>query len=162
MKQKFFFVGILLTVSSNWIFSQTVDENFAPIVQRTAQIYSHTVQSDGKILISGDIVSVGSSVSGAITRLNKDGSLDQSFSAIGLPKSEIDRVHTLGDTLVLATSYQGYAWLLNKSGRLIFSRTDWFRAYFIGSKILAQRDDFSLAIVRSERSEGSFICSFFI
>jgi uncharacterized delta-60 repeat protein len=162
MKQKFCFVGILLTVSLNWIFSQTVDENFAPIVQRTAQILSHAVQSDGKILISGDIVSVGSSVSGAITRLNKDGSLDQSFSAIGLPKSEIDRVHTLGDTLVLATSYQGYAWLLNKSGRLIFSRTDWFRAYFIGSKILAQRDDFSLALydLKGQKNPSFAVSSF--
>ena len=146
MKQKLFLFGLLLTVGSTRIFSQTVDENFMPIIQRTAQILSHAVQSDGKILISGDIVSVGSSVSGAITRLNKDGSLDESFSAVGLPKSEIDRVHTLGDTLVLATSYQGYAWLLNKNGRLIFSRTDWFRAYFVGSRILAQRDNFSLAM----------------
>jgi uncharacterized delta-60 repeat protein len=146
MKQKFFFVGLLLTVISNWIFSQTVDENFVPIVQRTAQIYSHAVQSDGKILISGDIVSVGSSVSGSIARLNKDGSLDESFSAIGLPSCPIDRIYTLGDTLILASSYQGYAWLLNKSGRLIFSRTDWLRAYFFGSKILAQKNNFTLAL----------------
>ena len=146
MKQKFSFVVLLLTVITNWISSQSVDENFVPIVQRTAQIYSHAVQSDGKIMISGDITRLELFVSGAITRLNKDGSLDESFSAIGLPSSAIDRVHTLGDTLVLATSYQGYAWLLNKSGRLIFSRTDWFRAYFLGSKILAQRDDFTLAL----------------
>jgi uncharacterized delta-60 repeat protein len=146
MKQKLFFIWLLLTVISNWIFSQTIEENFNPIVQKTSQIYSHSVQSDGKILVSGDITSVDSLVSGSIARLNKDGSLDKSFSAMGLPSCEIDGIHTLGDTLVLATSYQGYAWLLKINGRVIFSRTDWFRAYFIGSKILAQKNDFTLAL----------------
>lgn len=162
MKQKFSFVVLLLIVITNWVSSQSVDENFVPIIQRTAQIYSHAVQSNGKIMISGDITSVGTSGSGAITRLNKDGSLDESFSAIGLPSSAIDRVHTLGDTLVLATSYQGYAWLLNKNGRQIFSRTDWFRAYFIGSKILAQKDDFSLAMYDLQgQKDNSFAVSSF-
>lgn len=155
MKHKIFFTLLLLTVIPNWIFSQTVDENFNPIVQRGAQIYSHSVQSDGKIMISGDITSVDSSASGLIARLNKDGSLDKSFSAMGLPSCEIDGIHTLGDTLVLATSYQGHAWLLNKTGRLIFSKNDWYRAYFIGSKILAQKNDFTLALYNLNGQEDT-------
>lgn len=57
----------------------TFDSTFTPSIAVSYAIRSITVQSDGKILIGGDLTTVNSAPRMGIARLNTDGTLDTTF-----------------------------------------------------------------------------------
>jgi len=77
------------------------------------QVYSATIQPDGKILAAG-IGSNGSNNDFALVRLNSDGNLDTSFSSDGLALTAIGSGNDVGRSVVLDSANKillaGYVW----------------------------------------------------
>jgi uncharacterized delta-60 repeat protein len=102
----------------------SVDDSFNPGEGANNTIWQVFLQTDGKILISGEFTSFNGVSRAQIARLNADGSLDNSF----VPASEVDRVFGIaplpnGQILaygaVIATSVNSYGIVrLNADGSL--------------------------------------------
>jgi uncharacterized delta-60 repeat protein len=74
----------------------SLDVSFNPGTGVNNQLYTLSIQSDGKILIGGDFTSYNGTGRNRIARLNTDGSLDASFN-----------IGTGASSFVLSTSLQG-------------------------------------------------------
>jgi len=94
----------------------TLDLTFNPGSSAHGQgIYSLAIQPDGKILLGGSFISVGSHSCSNIVRLNIDGSLDESFnSAISNPVSSL----TLQPDGKILVNCDSFISRLNSDGRL--------------------------------------------
>lgn len=93
--------SIIIFGISHRVFSQ-VDQDFLPKVTDCARIYASVVQSDGKILVAGEMRTIGDIPVQSIQRLNPDGSLDNTFKSPMLPHG----------TLI-------YSIVLDKDGKII-------------------------------------------
>ncbi|MFY0652215.1 MAG: T9SS type A sorting domain-containing protein [Cyclobacteriaceae bacterium] len=100
--------------------AQLVDPNFNPKISGAPTVYTHEVQTDGKILLSGDFVRFGEKSVGSVIRVHKDGTLDESFSitdAIG--NKVIDHIEEMSNHYILISSHQnGGSWIITKEGSL--------------------------------------------
>lgn len=74
-----------------------LDPGFAPRIFKAGQVAEILVQSDGKILITGEFKTVNGIPRSRIARLNADGSLDISFDAFNVTRDFI--VLTFGSTI---------------------------------------------------------------
>ncbi|MHC9539738.1 MAG: carboxypeptidase regulatory-like domain-containing protein [Vulcanimicrobiota bacterium] len=94
----------------------TLDNTFNPLGLAGANgpVYSIAVQIDGKILIGGNFTSYNGTTCGNITRLECDGTIDNTFNPLGLVGANkyIENVTLQGDGKILIgggfTSYQGF------------------------------------------------------
>ncbi len=95
----------------------TLDVPFAPVIESTTSpvrpIYSHAVQTDGKIVVGGNFATVNSQLRKNIARLNADGSLDTSFETGTGTNSTVEAVAVQADGKILIagsfTQYNGAA-----------------------------------------------------
>lgn len=119
MKKLYPLIGFLLITHLSGI-AQLVDPNFNPKIYGVPKVYCHEVQSDGKILLSGDFVRFGDESVGSIIRVNADGTLDDTFSITNeIGDKRIDRIEQISsDYILLSASGQGGAWVLNIDGSL--------------------------------------------
>jgi uncharacterized delta-60 repeat protein len=58
----------------------TLDDTFNPRVNSYGDVYSLTVQADGKILVGGSFYTLGGQPRNSLGRLNADGTLDSTFN----------------------------------------------------------------------------------
>jgi uncharacterized delta-60 repeat protein len=85
LKSKLNLVLILLA-AAHTSFSQQVDSLFRPQITDNPKIRAMAYQADGKVLIVGDIQSVGTAQVSELVRLNTDGTLDASFKRSIYPR----------------------------------------------------------------------------
>ena len=57
-----------------------IDSSFYPVIDGDGIIYASAIQSNGKILVGGNISKPNGEKLSAITRLNSDGRIDLSFN----------------------------------------------------------------------------------
>ena len=122
------FIGILLTITVPAF--NALDNSFVPVVESkpgsSLPVYSHAVQSDGKVLVGGLFRVIGGKVRRNLARLNVDGTTDDTFQ-VGIGPNE--NVYTIvvqsdGKVLIggLFTTYNGvgrtYIARLNADGSL--------------------------------------------
>lgn len=64
------------------LFAQTLDPSFLPFFTTTSTITSSALQTDNKLIVAGNFITVGQSkvqLSGGMVRLNLDGTIDNTF-----------------------------------------------------------------------------------
>lgn len=83
----------------------TVDQDFNVGIGTSSVVYSSSIQSDGKILIAGDITYNGIA-NNRIARLNTDGSIDNNFNIGGGANSTIYSISIQNDgKIIIAGSF---------------------------------------------------------
>ena len=127
-------------------FSQSIDTDFKPRIQGLPLISSHAHQSDGKVLLSGEIYSVGNVSAKSIIRLNSNGTLDASFSSDEFGTNQINHIDSFGDSIVVASSYQGRAWILNGNGETRHFFNNGLGIFLFDKRILVQESGFKLSL----------------
>lgn len=93
------------------IFSQpgALDNSFNPGTGVDGQVYKMLVQPDGKILIIGGFTSYNGTTQNNISRLNVDGSLDNTFnSGIGANSSISDFILQSDGKIIIAGAFTSY------------------------------------------------------
>ncbi|MDF9799638.1 putative delta-60 repeat protein [Catalinimonas alkaloidigena] len=77
---KIFAVGVLVLWLPNLLKSQNIDHQFKPFLRAYPSLHKTIVQSDGKIIVVGNVESVGYVKTSGLVRLHTDGSLDMSYT----------------------------------------------------------------------------------
>lgn len=100
--------------------SQYVDTDFNPPIAGVPEVYAHEVQSNGKILLSGNFVVFENQPVGSVIRVNEDGTLDEGFEITGdIGNTIIDHIEQISEDYILVCSRnQGGSWVLNSDGSL--------------------------------------------
>ncbi len=73
---------IISFISLHQVTAQRIDTDFKPRIKGLPQIYDAFLQSDGKLIIGGNITMVGNNHTSTVVRLNQDGTLDSLFNPI--------------------------------------------------------------------------------
>ena len=105
---------VLVTAASAWAQNAgNVDTAFDPGVGPSNPIYSVAVQSDGKIVIGGNFLYLGTYTVNGFARLNEDGSIDFSFNPANGANGRVLAVALQADGKVLIggefTEINGYS-----------------------------------------------------
>lgn len=98
---------LTLLVLSQFISSQTIDNNFNIGSGFNEQIWSMSIQSDSKIIAAGYFVAFNGQTVGKVTRINPDGTIDNSFNN-GLPG-------------IIGNAQHIYTSLIQNDGKIILS-----------------------------------------
>jgi uncharacterized delta-60 repeat protein len=98
----------------------SLDTSFDPGSGVSNSIWDIVIQSDGKILISGDFTTYGGSSRGYIARLNDDGSLDTSFNSSTGASDSVKTIALQSDgKVIIGGQFAMYDWASsNKVARL--------------------------------------------
>ncbi len=80
--KKLLLIGAIAFLSLS-LFAQTLDQSFFPRITSTPIIGASALQTDNKLVLAGNFISIGSPtvlIAGGIARLNVDGSVDNTFT----------------------------------------------------------------------------------
>lgn len=88
----------------------TADNSFDPGSGTNAIIYSAAIQPDGKIILGGNFTMLNGNTANYVTRLNSDGSADNSFNSAGSGANASVRTVSLedNDQIVIGGSFTTY------------------------------------------------------
>lgn len=71
----------LVLIQHATLFAQNVDPSFKPVIKGIPYISAIHTLTDGKIIIGGEVSSVGLTPTRAVLKLNADGTMDQTFQS---------------------------------------------------------------------------------
>lgn len=90
----------------------SIDSSFNPGTGFSNIVTSTTLQGDGKIIVGGNFSAFNGNVTKYITRLNSDGSIDESFN-VGINKGFDNRVHCVkiqsDDKIIVGGNFSEYS-----------------------------------------------------
>lgn len=108
MRTLLFFAFLFLAATT---IAQTPDNTIKPIFSGNANILAMAKQSDGKLIVAGDFLGMGSTLSAkGLLRLNTDGSVDHTFNSAGSGVfGQIYRIMMYGDDkMIIAGNFSAY------------------------------------------------------
>jgi uncharacterized delta-60 repeat protein len=77
---KILLLAISFIIANNLsLIAQNVDPNFKPVIKGNPNITAISVLPDGKVIIAGNISSIGKTPTTAVVKLHPDGTLDKTF-----------------------------------------------------------------------------------
>ncbi len=80
--QNLFQLLIIIFISVHQITAQRIDTDFKPRIKGFPDVYDASLQSDGKLIIGGNIAMVENHHTSSVVRINQDGTLDSLFNPI--------------------------------------------------------------------------------
>lgn len=78
--RKFIILLVLFFFNIIIICAQNTDTDFKPIIKSNAEIKAMAIQSDDKLVVSGNFITVDTTFARGLARINPDGRIDETFS----------------------------------------------------------------------------------
>ncbi|HKK61998.1 MAG TPA: hypothetical protein VJ951_05530, partial [Bacteroidales bacterium] len=103
--------------------SQNLNEDFLPLLKGPAEVRAMALQQDGKMILTGNFITVDSSFVEGLVRINPDGTLDPSFQFTDEIEVGINDIHVLENNKILIggqfeNSHLDNLMLLNEDGTI--------------------------------------------